>query len=167
MDPEALPLRDLHLPEPVGWWPPAPGWWLLMALAAGLVSWFLWRSLAAWRRSRPRRLALAEFRRAAGDYARNGDVTSLARRLSALLRRAMLAYAPRAQVAGLTGADWLRYLDRGLPEPLFSAGPGRALVRLPYCGRPGPGDGEDAADAAGLMAAVRARLQTPLPEERR
>ena len=34
MDPQAIPLRGLHLPDAVGWWPLAPGWWLLGALLA-------------------------------------------------------------------------------------------------------------------------------------
>ena len=28
MDPEQIPLRDLHLPEAIGLWPLAPGWWV-------------------------------------------------------------------------------------------------------------------------------------------
>ena len=31
MDPTQLPLRDLHLPETIGWWPLAPGWWFAIA----------------------------------------------------------------------------------------------------------------------------------------
>ena len=32
MDPKQIPLRDLHLPEGIGWWPLAPGWWVVIAL---------------------------------------------------------------------------------------------------------------------------------------
>lgn len=31
-------LRDIHLPEPIGWWPLAIGWYILIALALFLAS---------------------------------------------------------------------------------------------------------------------------------
>lgn len=42
MPPPELPLRDIHLPEAVSWWPPAIGWWLLALLMAGVVFYALW-----------------------------------------------------------------------------------------------------------------------------
>ena len=45
------PLDQLHpliAPAPVGLWPPAPGWWLLLAVLP-LLGWGLWR-LRRWRR---------------------------------------------------------------------------------------------------------------------
>ena len=29
---EELPIRDIHLPETIGWFPPAIGWWILAFL---------------------------------------------------------------------------------------------------------------------------------------
>lgn len=160
MNPEDLPLRDLHLPEAIGWWPLAPGWWLLLALAlAGL----LLAARAIYRRRRQgaaRRRALAELARLEAAYASDGDVVRFASALSTLLRRAMLAYAPRDEVAGLTGREWLEWLDRGLERQPFSSGPGQTLAALPYRGRAGEGE----VDVAGLIDAVRSRLRTPLPE---
>ena len=50
MDPEQIPLRDLHLPEAISWWPLAPGWWFVIGIAViGLG--FLIR---AWLRTRAR-----------------------------------------------------------------------------------------------------------------
>ena len=72
----------------------------------------------------------------------------------------MLAYAPRADVAGLTGTAWLEWLDSGLRQPAFADGAGRALVDLPYR-RPGVDHG---VDVEAMLRAVRRRLATPLPE---
>lgn len=161
MNPAEIPLRDLHLPEAVGWWPPAPGWWILAGLLLAGLLYYLVRVWQAWRRGAARRAALAEHARLARRYAADGDVVGLAGDLSRLLRRTMLAYAPRQAVAGLTGDEWLAWLDRGLVQAPFTSGPGASLAWLPYRGP----DAAAGVDAERLLAAVRARLATPLPEE--
>ncbi|MDX1481441.1 MAG: DUF4381 domain-containing protein [Woeseiaceae bacterium] len=161
MDPEQIPLRDLHLPPDPGWWPLAPGWWALIALAAGVAGWYAWLALQRWRADRARRIALRELGWIARQYEQKGDAVHLAQELSELLRRALLAYAPRAVVAGLTGERWLAWLDRGLQEPVFTSGPGRSIATLPYRE---PGAVGAGVDAKALIDAVRLRLQTPLPE---
>ena len=104
MDPTQIPLRDLHLPEMIGWWPLAPGWWFLIALAAAGIGYLLYRSFVKWRSNASRRVALRELARIQAEFKEGVDETSLAIELSELLRRTMLAYAPRREVAGLTGS---------------------------------------------------------------
>jgi hypothetical protein len=159
MDPEQIPLRDLHLPEAIGWWPLAPGWWMLMALALFGLLYLLLRAWRRWRSNRPRRIALRELRKLHSDYRHGMDAISLSKQLSQLLRRAMLAYASRDEVAGLTGQSWLEWLDRGLEGQPFTTGPGRLIGSLPYV-RSESSDAE--IDIAAVMDVVRLRLQTPL-----
>lgn len=159
MNPEELPLRDLHLPPAIDWWPPAPGWWIVIVTLTLLLLFFAWRYLRRFRRNAARRQALRDLERLQRRYAESGDAVHLAAGLSALLRRAMLAYAPRQEVAGLTGNAWLAWLDRGLEGHPFSAGPGRLLAELPYRRSP-----VRDVDAASLVHAVEHRLRTPLPE---
>ena len=63
MDEKALPLRDLHLPEPVGWWPLAPGWWVILVIVATALGYVLWRLYRRWQFNAPRRFALRELAR--------------------------------------------------------------------------------------------------------
>lgn len=164
MDPQQIPLRDLHLPELIGWWPLAPGWWLLIVLVVVGLGYLLYKAFNQWRRNAARRLALRELSRIQQDFRLGVDEISLAIELSELLRRTMLAYAPRNEVAGLTGAGWLRWLDRGLVDRPFSQGPGQNVESLPYSR---PDAIEDDVDVEGLILAVKQRLQTPLPAEAR
>jgi Domain of unknown function (DUF4381) len=159
MDPEQIPLRDLHLPEAIGWWPLAPGWWMLIALAVFGLLYLLYRAYLHWRSNRPRRIALRELKKLHSDYRRGMDAKSLSKQLSQLLRRAMLAYASRDEVAGLTGQSWLEWLDRGLEGQPFTTGPGRLIGSLPYV-RSESNDAE--INIAAVIDAVRLRLQTPL-----
>ncbi len=161
MDPEQLPLRDLHLPEAVSWWPLAPGWWILLALLLVVLAIVAHNWLRAYRRNRARRVAHERFREYRAAYAEHGNPVALGRQLSELLRRTMLAYAPRASVAGLTGEAWLEWLDSGLDQPLFADGPGRVLIDLPYRD---PDGSLDDVNVEGLVDAVETRILKPLVE---
>ncbi|MGH8560167.1 MAG: DUF4381 domain-containing protein [Methylococcales bacterium] len=129
MDPSKLPLRDWHGPEAVGWWPPAPGWWIVLfaAILLGFAVVWLWRRLT---RTSVKKLARKEFK----CLRLNPDLsdTDRVRQLSILIRRICLSIYPRAEIAGLTGMNWLLILDKTLDEPSFSEGPGKVLLDAPY-----------------------------------
>jgi hypothetical protein len=161
VDPETIPIRDLHLPDAVGWWPLAPGWWILATAAVAVLAWFAMRALRAYRVGSARRYALQALGGIETRFDQGENVVTLGREVSELLRRTMLAYAPRSDVAGLTGDAWLKWLDAGLGSPTFATGPGRALAELPY--RDPDGDHADV-DFTALVDAVRLRLATPLGE---
>ena len=159
MDPTQIPLRGLHLPDAIGWWPLAPGWWLVIALLVLGLGLLLRDALRRHARSRARRHALRQLEQYTVAFAGHGNAVTLGIEISELLRRAMLAYAPRGDVAGLTGEAWLAWLARDLAEPRFLKGAGRSLLDLPYRN---PANVEQPADIDGMLAAVRERLRTPV-----
>ena len=161
MNPEDLPLRDLHLPAEIGWWPLAPGWWLLAGLLFVALLYFTYRLWRSWRRGAARREALAEFRRLCGQLEQDGNLAVFVNGISTLLRRAMLSCESRTDVAGLVGEDWLRALDRGLKRPGFESGIGRCLADLPYRAQPAL----QPAQVSELTSLVTRRLRT-LPGSR-
>ena len=126
---ETLPLRDIHLPAPVSWWPLAPGWWLLIIAAGVLVGWLT----RVWWRGAVRRRALADFAAIEQAFAGHDDPRRLVRDVSVLLRRVCLTYLPRTSVASLTGKAWrdaLRELapaNRALPDKIAWQ-----IVHAPY-----------------------------------
>ena len=133
--PEALPLRDIHLPDPVGWWPPAPGWWGLMLLCLLLLAvirtWIGYR-----RRGRLKLHSLILLQQLVARFEQSGDEQRLIADLSVLLRRVAISVFPRRQVASLTGVEWLRFLDQSLTpggtDKAFTEGVGRILLDAPY-----------------------------------
>ena len=124
-----LPLRDIHLPEPVSWWPPAPGWWLLLALSIALVATGWWL-LARYRRRRVLRQLQQELQHIREGYLQDKDAAVLGR-LSVLLRRACLSFYPRHEVASLTGDDWLGFLN-SRTRNAFDDDAAQLLLQAPY-----------------------------------
>ena len=128
---EPLPLRDIHLPEPVSWWPPAPGWWLLLIFSAVIIA-----GIVLFKQIRKRRLlkrtALAELDIIRRQYHESHDRVQLVKALSALMRRASISFYQRKNSASLTGAVWLQHLDNTAQRKDFENGNGRILATAPY-----------------------------------
>ncbi len=124
-------LRDIHMPEPVSWWPMAIGWYLLIAfilIITGLVSYKLYRRYMNHRAKHQALRLLADYRR---DYEKEKNSQLISARLSELLRRVALAYYPRARVAALTGDEWIDFLNSSAKQVDFN--PVRnMLLEMPF-----------------------------------
>lgn len=133
MTPDPLAqLRGWHLPDPVSWWPPAPGWWLLTALIL-IGVWLVVRWWRRWRRAGGgARQARRELDSLQAALASDGDVRRFVAGVSQLLRRLALTHFPRQTVAGLSGSEWLAFLDATGGGDGFTHGPGRILVESAY-----------------------------------
>lgn len=146
---QALQLRDIHLPAPPPWWPPAPGWWLLglsLLVLLLLATWLLARTWRRRRRWRVLQSMLDEIERGLRKQPGPEQLASLA----VLLRRIALQRFPREQVAALSGSAWLAFLDRSGGDGAFTDGPGRVLAEGPY-----DANLDQVVDVPGLMDAVR------------
>lgn len=133
MNPDLSQLRDIHMPEPVSWWPPAPGWWLLLVALLSIIA-LLWGAYRYRQRNAWRRIALAELSRLHQQYQTQLFVPHLVvGQLSVLLRRVAISRFPREEAASLSGDQWLAFLDRSRRDGArFQSDLGRLLVVAPY-----------------------------------
>ena len=134
-------LRDIHLPDPVSWWPPAPGWWIVVGLAIGFILVAVW-AYRRWKTPTAYQSARHELQGLRETYAANRQNSKLVTGLSILLRRYAIALYGREHVAGLTGQQWLRFLDQKGKTAVFTGGVGHVLVSIPY-GSGEPVNGEE------------------------
>jgi hypothetical protein len=149
---DPLPLRDIHLPPAVSWWPPGPGWWalLVMVIILLMAARLLWKK---WQHKPLNKLALQEWQAIQADYAQHRDGTRLVQALSILLRRTCMSYVSRTRAASLTGDAWIQQLNELGNGMIFDEQLGRQLATAPY-----RRDLEIDADA--LLASSRRWLQS-------
>lgn len=147
-------LRDIHV-APAGWWPLAPGWWLLVALlvlaaiAIGIAA--RWRA-----RGRPLRAALRELDALARVHARDGDAARVLDQVSRLLRRIARRIEPA--VASQTGAAWAAFVRR-YARDAQAAGALDGLLERRFRREP-------EVDAAAVLAATRGWCRAALGRQR-
>jgi hypothetical protein len=103
-------LKDIHLPDAIGFWPLAYGWWLLLVVIVLGVGW----GIILWRKKHqlglPKRQALLLL------SSINETQKTWPRQLNTLLKRLAMVYFPKHQVANLHGKDWCIFLVGQLPK---------------------------------------------------
>lgn len=111
MNPEILEqLKDIHQSAPVGWWPLAWGWWVLViTLVAVLI--FSVYSIRQYHLKRVAKKQSLSLLKQIHPQDSNWPV-----QIHVLLRRVCLTYFPTHNVAQLHGDKWLAFLSAQLSE---------------------------------------------------
>lgn len=149
-------LRDIHLPPPIHpWWPLAYGYIILLLLLciAIIYLFYVWVKIKKQRYTA--RFALNKLKHLQQTWKENRENTHVAAEISTLLRRTALHYFDREEIAGLTGKEWLSFLNHSGNTTKFTEENGFLFTDAPY-----RKDRINDADLAKLFALVRDWLMT-------
>lgn len=105
-------LRDIHLPDPIGWWPLAPGWYGLMALILLIIFLFFCYLYKRHLNAIPKKQALILLKNYTEQYEKDKNAQLASARISELLKRVALVYYPRSKVASMHGDEWIQFLNQ-------------------------------------------------------
>ena len=114
-------LKDIHLPITVGWWPLAPGWYVLIAVTFGFVLLFTHLIYKRHVHARAKKQALLLLQLYATQYEQDHNAQLASARISELLKRVALVYYPREQVASIYGQYWIDFLNKTGKRVEFNA----------------------------------------------
>jgi len=153
MNTELEQLKDIHLPHAINMWPTAPGWILSFAIVLGLIAYLIY----VWYQRRQKKIAvkfaLSKLNTLKDLMIENPDNINIAAEISMLIRRTALHYFHREEIAGLSGNDWLDFLNRSSSTTQFTGETGHLLIDGPY-------RQNNTADLMPLFALTQAWLST-------
>lgn len=117
-------LHDLEVPEPVSWWPPAPGWWLVALVVVSLIVGVALKIRQQQQRNLYRKAGLEQLMQI-----KSSDPNA-AQAVSALLKRVALAAYPQdnARIAPLFGENWVNFLNACCARQVISGGAAALLA---------------------------------------
>lgn len=114
-------------PEPVAFWPPQPGWYVLGILILLFLAYSVHLYLRHKRRNAYRNKALVLL-----EQIKTAETADRLTQLNRLLKATALIGFPRREVASLTGEKWTEFLMASGGGSGFSESPYRALVKSYY-----------------------------------
>lgn len=105
-------LKDIHLPNPIGWWPLAPGWYVVLILLCVFIALLTALFYKKHCNARPKKQALLLLQQYIRQYEKDHNAQLASARVSELLKRVALVYFPRQQVASIHGDAWIEFLTQ-------------------------------------------------------
>jgi hypothetical protein len=129
-------LKELPLPDQIGLWPPAPGWYVVAALLVILFGYWCWNRYQKWKHDAYRRDGITAIEAMRAD-------SSELQRLPFLLRRTALQTYPRTDVASLRGAEWIAWLNGSAGRDVFADVDADTFDSLTYQSTPTCPQGQD------------------------
>ena len=149
-------MRDIHYPDAPGWFPPAPGWWMLLLLVLLAIA-FLAHKWRVIRRARaPYSSALMLLARAQ-EKAATGELGTrdYLDQCNQILKRLLVHIRHNDHAVAASGTTWLAELDRLHGGNQFTKGPGQVLGDSRFAPEPP----EPAPGLHKLLSAFVRRLQ--------
>ena len=124
-------LKEIHQPDAISAWPPAPGWWFLLIM---LPLMFLLIRYFFKKRNTPKykKLAFQELANIVVNYETQRNPHKTAGEIALLIRKALVTKYGNEKIASMIGVEWLAYLDKESDSKLFSCGAGQVLITAPY-----------------------------------
>ena len=121
-------LRDIHLPEPILWWPLAPGWWVLIILCLALAIWFISKGVQRWRANLYRRQALQKLTLLNNELSFTNDQKIVM--VFEILKQAVNSAYPSQFFSSLEFSAFVAFLQRSCDKPLFELLPDNIDILL-------------------------------------
>ncbi len=134
-------LADIHLPQPVSYWPPAPGWWISLVIIFCLIGLLWWwtnqrkKNPLVIERKRLKQVkteAQRELIKIEQNFIQHKNAHHCIEQLSVFLRRYAVSIYAREQAASVTDKQWLEMLSSLSGNPKFSDTFKTLLTEAPY-----------------------------------
>ena len=121
-------LPPLHLPDPISFWPPAIGWWVLAVLLVLTVIFFVYYFIKRKHKNRLKKAAVCELDLLWQSYKKDNDAEKYVVAANRLLKQFVLQQYPHKNFHTLSGDQWLIGLAELSPKSNFN--PDSAAILL-------------------------------------
>jgi hypothetical protein len=127
-----LPIKDIHMPSPVGLWPLAPGWYFVIFFMIVFGIFLVMKSLKLCRRKKYKKSILAQVDALERRVLKGMEARSAIADLSILLKRLALSHFADQNPGALSGQHWLDFLNRTGKCDLFTKDVGEIIFKSMY-----------------------------------